>query len=176
MKLTTVALLLLTQTVQRTCPAPCNSVPSSFAHQKAQSLMYSLPPKIALDLWSVVFLLLSYETISSRSRGTVVVAFTALSTQAGTHSILSRSLLSDCPIHFFILLLPLPQFLPLFNIYPAIAAVFLKPPQLLSCTRWGTNIHMRKRRQNKESMGASVTQAAYVTNVALLTFLTPSQR
>lgn len=163
MKLTTVALLLLTQTVQRTCPAPCNSVPSSFAHQKAQSLMYSPPTKIALDLWSFFFYS-SPMRPSALGAEELWLLCSLLYLHRQAHSILSRSLLNDCTIHFFILLLPLPQFLPLFNIYPVIAAVFLKPPQLLSCTRWGTNIHMRKRRQNnKESMGASVTRAAYVT-------------
>ena len=125
--------------------------------------MYSPPTKIALDLWSFFFYS-SPMRPSALGAEELWLLCSLLYLHRQAHSILSRSLLNDCTIHFFILLLPLPQFLPLFNIYPVIAAVFLKPPQLLSCTRWGTNIHMRKRRQNnKESMGASVTRAAYVT-------------
>ena len=124
--------------------------------------MHSLPPKRALDLWSFFLTPLLWDHQLWEWR-TVVAAFIALSAQAGTYSELSRYLLSDWSHPFPHPSSPLPQFLPLFNVYPAIAAVFLKPPQTLSCTRWGTNRYMRKRRQNNnESMGTSVTRAAYV--------------
>lgn len=78
----------------------------------------------------------------------MAVLFTAISTEPGTQSIL-KYLLNDRSSLFCYPSFPLLQILPLFNVDPTVTATFLKPPQILFCTWWGTNQYIRESRYNK---------------------------
>lgn len=94
----------------------------------------------------------------------MAVLFAAIYTEPAAWLEFNEYLLNDWPHPCFLTsLFPLPQFLPLFTVYPIITSVFLKTISYPLLYKVGYKKIHKKKRTNNEPLGASVTQAAYTT-------------